>query len=84
MTEQEKPLDNEDIEILTYNFTKREVYILAKFLRKKGASLYQEAIDEIAINENITYVYNGELFIENSYKVKNDSQIKKVLVELCA
>ncbi|MBR6582415.1 MAG: hypothetical protein IKK80_02240 [Treponema sp.] len=39
MTEQEKPLDNEDIEILTYNFTKREVYILAKFLRKKEEEL---------------------------------------------
>lgn len=60
------------------------VSLPTKFLRKKGASLYQEAIDEIAINENITYVYNGELAIENSYKVKNDSQIKKVLVELCA
>ena len=39
MTEQEKPLDNEDIEILSYNFTKKEMFLLAKFLRKKEEEL---------------------------------------------
>ena len=32
-------LDNENDKILTYNFTKREVYTLAKFLRKKEEEL---------------------------------------------
>ena len=32
-------LDNEDIEILSYNFTKKEMFLLAKFLRKKEEEL---------------------------------------------
>lgn len=60
------------------------VSLPVKFINKHGASAYQEAIDEIAINEKVTYIYNGEMAINNSYKVKNDSQIKKILVELCA
>ncbi|MBE6137949.1 MAG: hypothetical protein E7176_06090 [Erysipelotrichaceae bacterium] len=54
-----------------------------KFLKKDGAMNYQEAIDEIAINEKLLYVYSGDLDIDNTIKVKNASQIKRALTDLC-
>lgn len=35
----EIPLDNSQLEILDYSFTKREVFLLAKFLRKNEEQL---------------------------------------------
>lgn len=54
-----------------------------KFIKKEKAYEFQEAIDDIAQNNKIHYVYSGNLDLNNTIKVKNDSQIKRALVELC-
>ena len=38
-TEDQNLISNEDIEVLTYNFTKKELFLLAKFLRVKEDEL---------------------------------------------
>lgn len=44
----------------------------------------QQIIDDIAMKEQISYIYNGDTDLEVSYKVKSEAQMKHALLELCA
>ncbi len=53
------------------------------FLKSEAAKEYQAIIDTIALEEKVEYIYNGDTDME-VYKVKNASQMKRAILELCA
>lgn len=50
---------------------------------EKGQEL-QRIIDDVAIQEQINYIYNGDTDLEVSYKVKSEAQMRQALLKLCA
>lgn len=54
-----------------------------KYKNDDIAFKYQMILDEIAQEEELEYIYNGETNQEVSYMVNNDSQMKKALMDLC-
>lgn len=55
-----------------------------KVQKQKYAIEYQNAIDIIAQKQKIEYVYNGEMNSIADHKVKNESQMKRTLIDLCS
>ncbi len=53
------------------------------YAKDSEALAYQKVIDEIAESKNVEYIYNGETSQTVSYKVYNNSQMKKALLNLC-
>ena len=49
-------LDNEDIDVLDYSFTKKEVFLLAKYLRQKqeelpdGLEIFYKTLEDSVYN----------------------------------
>lgn len=73
----------EEILKLLKEYQIRPLLVSLPNLKKEELAEYQHIIDDIALRENIEYVYNGDTDMA-VYKVKNESQMKRAILELCA